>query len=125
EFEDGVLPKGAVDLKLSTEKLLLAAVQRVADRPFALRHLELSNVLEPSLEGESALAEVRADGWPVLERLDGRRTLKDAIALTRLDEFEAMKTACAMFFLGIVRKKAGAPASGEVRTAAGGAARLV
>ena len=28
EFEDGVLPKGAVDLKLSTEKLLLAAVAR-------------------------------------------------------------------------------------------------
>ena len=114
EFEDGVLPKGAVDLKLSTEKLLLAAVQRVGDRPFALRHLELSNVLEPSLEGESALAEVRADVWPVLERLDGRRTLKDAIALTRLDEFEAMKTACAMFFLGIVRKKEAVPASGEV-----------
>jgi Domain of unknown function (DUF4388) len=114
EFEDGVLPKGAVDLKLSTEKLLLAAVQRVADRPFALRHLELSNVLEPSLEGESALSEIRADVWPVLERIDGRRTLKDAIALTRLDEFEAMKTACAMFFLGIVRKKAGAEASGEV-----------
>ena len=114
EFEDGVLPKGAVDLKLSTEKLLLAAVQRVGDRPFALRHLELSNVLEPSLEGESALAEVRADVWPVLERLDGRRTLKDAIALTRLDEFEAMKTACAMFFLGIVCKKEGAVASGEV-----------
>ncbi len=114
EFEDGVLPKGAVDLKLSTEKLLLAAVQRVAERPFALRHLELSNVLEPSLEGESALAEIRADVWPVLERLDGRRTLKDAIALTRLDEFEAMKTACAMLFLGIVRKKATVPPSDEV-----------
>jgi len=114
EFEDGVLPKGAVDLKLSTEKLLLAAVQRVGERPFALRHLELSNVLEPSLEGESALAEIRADVWPVLERLDGRRTLKDAIALTRLDEFEAMKTACAMLFLGIVRKKATVPPSDEV-----------
>ena len=81
EFEDGVLPKGAVDLKLSTEKLLLAAVQRIADRPFALRHLELASVLEPSPDGESALSEVRADVWPLLERIDGRRTLKDAIAL--------------------------------------------
>ena len=113
EFEDGVLPKGAVDLKLSTEKLLLAAVQRVSDRPFALRHLELASVLEPSPDGESALSEVRADVWPLLERLDGRRTLKDAIALTRLDEFEAVKTACAMLFLGIVRKKT-APGEGEV-----------
>ncbi|HEY8232403.1 MAG TPA: DUF4388 domain-containing protein [Vicinamibacteria bacterium] len=105
EFEDGVLPKGAVDLKLSTEKLLLAAVQRSSDRAFALRHVELQSVLERLPDGESALSEVRADVWPLLERLDGNRTLKDAIALTRLDEFEAVKTSCAMLFLGIVRKK--------------------
>jgi len=107
EFEDGVLPKGAVDLKLSTERLLLAAAQRIPDRTFALRHVELSAVLEAAPEGETALSEVRADVWPLLERLDGQRTLKDAIALTRLDEFEAAKTACAMLFLGIVRRKAG------------------
>ena len=107
EFEDGVLPKGAVDLKLSTERLLLAAVQRVPDRSFALRHVELSTVLEPEPTGESALTEVRAEVWPLLERLDGSRTLKDAIALTRLDEFEAAKTACALLFLGIVRRGAG------------------
>jgi hypothetical protein len=107
EFEDGVLPKGAVDLKLSTERLLLAAVQRVPDRTFALRHVELSAVLEPEPAGEAALSEVRADVWPLLERLDGTRTLKDAIALTRLDEFEAAKTACAMLFLGVLRRKTG------------------
>ena len=105
EFEDGVLPKGAVDLKLSSERLLLAATQRIPDRSFALRHLELSTVLEAAPEGETALSEVRADVWPLLERLDGQRTLKDAIALTRLDEFEAAKTACAMLFLGIVCRK--------------------
>jgi len=108
EFEDGVLPKGAVDLKLSTEKLLLAAVKRITDRAFALRHVELATVLEPSPDGESALSEVRADVWPLFERLDGQRTLKDAVALTRLDEFEAVKTACAMLFLGIVKRKAAA-----------------
>jgi septal ring-binding cell division protein DamX len=107
EFEDGVLPKGAVDLKLSTERLLLAAVQRVPDRSFALRHIELSTVLEPEPTGESALSEVRAEVWTLLERLDGSRTLKDAIALTRLDEFEAAKTACALLFLGIVRRREG------------------
>jgi len=105
EFEDGVLPKGAVDLKLSTERLLLAAVQRVPDRTFALRHVELSAVLEPEPAGEAALSEVRADVWPLVERLDGTRTLKDAIALTRLDEFEAAKTACAMLFLGVLRHR--------------------
>ena len=30
-----------------------------------------SSVLEPSLDGETALAEVRADVWPLLEQLDG------------------------------------------------------
>jgi hypothetical protein len=107
EFEDGVLPKGAVDLKLSTERLLLAAVQRIHDRAFALRHVEMGTVLEPAPEGEAALSEIRAEVWPLLERLDGQRTLKDATALTRLDEFEAAKTACAMLFLGIVRRKEG------------------
>src|SRR5512136_1432779 len=67
EFEDGVLPKGAVDLKLSTEKLLLSAVQRIPDRSFALRHIELATVLERVPEGEAALSEVRAEVWPLLE----------------------------------------------------------
>src|SRR4029453_8977042 len=40
EFEDGVLPKGAVDLKLSTEKLVAASVRRIDDRGFVLRHLD-------------------------------------------------------------------------------------
>jgi hypothetical protein len=106
EFEDGVLPKGAVDLKIPMERLLLAATQRIADRGFALRHIDLTAVLEAAPEGEASLSEVRAEVWPLLERLDGQRTLKDAIALTRLDEFEAAKTACAMLFLGIVRRTA-------------------
>ena len=107
EFEDGVLPKGAVDLKLSTERLLLAAVQRIPDREFALRHLggDMTAVLEAVPDGEEELTDVRAEVWPLLERLDGERTLQDAVALTRLDEFEAAKTACAMLFLGIVRRK--------------------
>ena len=106
EFEDGILPKNAPDLKLSTERLLLAATQGVPDRAFALRHVDLAAVFEPAPEGETSLSEVRAEVWPLLERLDGHRTLKDAIALTRLDEFEAAKAACAMLFLGIVRRKA-------------------
>ncbi len=112
EFEDGVLPKGAVDLKLSTARLLLAAVQRVGERSFALRHLggDTSVVLEPTPDSEALLADVRAEVWPLLERLDGQRTLQDAIALTRLDEFDAAKTACALLFMGIARAKEGVEA---------------
>ena len=103
EFEDGVLPKGAVDLKLSTERLLLSAVRRISDRGFALRHMGLDTVLEPRPGSEAGVDEIRGEVQPLLERLDGRRSLREAIALTRLDEFDAAKTACALLFLGVVR----------------------
>jgi hypothetical protein len=107
EFEEGVLPKGAVDLKLSTERLLLAAVQRIPDRAFVRRHVDMGTILERAPGGEATLSDVggRADVWPLLESLDGHRSLKDAISITRLDEIKATKTACAMLFLGAVRRK--------------------
>ena len=112
EFEDGVLPKGAVDLKLSTERLVLGSVARISDRAFVLRHIDgLGVVLAPTADAQERIGEVRAEVTPLLERLDGRRTLKDAVALTRLDEFEAAKLACGLLFLGVVsRAEAGAGA---------------
>ena len=105
EFEDGVLPKGAVDLKLSTEKLLLAAVSRLADRGFVLRHLgSLAVVLAPTPEMGEKMAELRPEAGDLPERLDGHRTLKEAAALTRFDEFEVAKVACALLFLGLAKK---------------------
>src|SRR6185295_11165106 len=51
EFEDGVLPKGAVDLKLATERLVMAAVRRVTDRNFVLRHIDgLDAILGPTAD---------------------------------------------------------------------------
>src|SRR2546428_308532 len=62
EFEDGVLPKGAIDLKLSTEKIVLAAVRRISDRAFVLRHLEnLEVVLAARPDKASELADVQAE----------------------------------------------------------------
>ncbi len=105
EFEDGVLPKGAVDLKLSTDKLVLAAVRRVGDRAFVLRHLDgLDTVLSLSEDSERRLAEVQAETGRLPEQLDGRRTLKDAAAAARVDEFEAAKVACGLVFLGLARR---------------------
>ena len=46
----------------------------------------------------------RPESGELPERFDGQRTLKDAAALTRLDEFEAAKIACALLFLGLLRK---------------------
>ena len=111
EFEDGVLPKGAIDLKLSTEKVVLAAVRRISDRAFVLRHLDnLEVVLAPRPDKAPALAEVQAETGGLVEQLDGRRTLKEAVSGTRLDEFEAAKVGCALLFLGLLRRGSMEPA---------------
>jgi len=110
EFEDGVLPKGAVDLKLSTERLVLAAVSRISDRNFVLRHLDgLDVVLAPTPEMLTQLDEIASDAGGLPDQLDGRRTLKEAASLTRLDEFEAAKVACALLFLGLVDRVEASP----------------
>ena len=118
EFEDGVLPKGAVDLKLSTEKLVLAAVGRLSDRAFVLRHLEsLGVILAPTGEMAERIADLRPESGELPERFDGQRTLKEAASFTRLDEFEAAKIACALLFLGLLRKSeasAAAASAGEL-----------
>jgi hypothetical protein len=106
EFEDGVLPKGAVDLKLSSEKLFLAAARRISDRNFVLRHLEgLDVVLAPTGEMVRVIGEIEPDAGPAPRLFDGQRTLKDVAAEARIDEFEAAKVACALLFLGAIEKK--------------------
>ena len=111
DFEDGVLPKGAVDLKLATDKLVLASVRRVADRGFVLRHIEgLDAVLALTADTASRLAEIHAETGRLPEYFDGRRSLKEAAAAARLDEFEAGKVACGLLFLGLVQRAKAAPA---------------
>jgi Domain of unknown function (DUF4388) len=111
EFEDGVLPKGAVDLKLSTERLTLTAVRRIADRNFVLRFLDgMETVLTPAADLASHLAEIQAEVGGLPDQLDGRRSLKQAAAEARIEEFEASKIACALLFMGLVQK---GPGSGE------------
>jgi hypothetical protein len=111
EFEDGVLPKGAVDLKLSTETLVLTAVSRVTDRNFVLRHIEgLDTVFAPTKDLPERLSQIEAEAGGLPQHLDGRRSLKDAAARTRLDEFEAAKVACALLFMGLVQRSEGAQA---------------
>jgi hypothetical protein len=113
DFEDGVLPKGAVDLKLATERLVMAAVRRVTDRTFVLRHVDgLDAILGPTSEMVPRLSEIEAEAGGLPQHLDGRRTLKEAAASARLEEFEAAKIASGLLFLGLVeRVQAGVTAS--------------
>ena len=104
EFEDGVLPKGAVDLKLATERLLIAAVRRITDRAFVLRHLGgMDVVLGPTEALPAALPEIRSEAGGLTEHLDGQTTLTSGAAAARLEEFDAAKVACALLFLGLLR----------------------
>jgi len=111
EFEDGVLPKGAVDLKLSTERLFVTAVRRISDRGFVLRHLEgLDVVLKPTSGMEERIGEVQSETSALEVQLDGSRSLKEAAGRSGIEEFEAAKIACALVFLKLVEQ--GAPAEG-------------
>jgi hypothetical protein len=105
EFEDGVLPKGAVDLKLPTEKVALAAVRRISDRGFVLRHIDdLEIVLTPNPAAAERLGDLRIEAGGLADHLDSALTLKEAAAAARLDEFDAAKIACALLFLGLVER---------------------
>ena len=104
EFEDGVLPKGAVDLKLATDKLVLSAVRRVTERAFVLRHVaSLETVLVLAPDAAPRLAEIQQESEHLGDFLDGRRNLKEVAAAARIDEFEAAKVACGFLFLGLAR----------------------
>src|SRR5688572_26078354 len=122
EFEDGVLPKGAVDLKLSTERVVVAAVRRVTDRNFVLRYIDgMEVVLRGTNDVAVPFAEIETDTSGITHYLDGVRTLKEAASLARLDDFEAAKIACALLFLGAV-EKVSLVDLGEVAAAAQGVA---
>jgi hypothetical protein len=120
DFEDGVLPKGAVDLKLATDKLVLSAVRRIAERPFVLRHIEsLETVLSLTPGAAERLADVTAESGRLGDFLDGTRSIKEAAAAARLDEFDAAKVACGLLFLGLVSPPQGASAPVDAVEAAG------
>jgi hypothetical protein len=103
EFEDGVLPKGAVDLKLDSERLVLGAVRNIGDRSFVLGHLgSLEVVLAPTPSLAGRASDIASETGGLAAELDGRTTLKEAIARTRLDEFDGAKIASALLFLGLV-----------------------
>ncbi len=105
EFEDGVLPKGAVDLKLSSKRVALAAVRRIEDREFVLRHLGGLDVVLTQTSGD-----VTDESAILAAQFDGQRSLKEAASLASLEEFDAAKIACAMVFLGWAQTgDAGAP----------------
>src|SRR4029077_15757916 len=71
DFEDGVLPKGAVDLKLATERLVMTAVRRVTDRTCVLRHIDgLDAILGPTADMVPRLSEIESETGGLPQHLD-------------------------------------------------------
>lgn len=101
EFEDDVLPKGAIDLKLSAERLFAAAVQRVEDPAFSNRHLGGPQALL-RLNGRDGgrLSELDADLGRLPGFLDGQRTLAESAHLAGMEQQTAARLACTLLFLG-------------------------
>src|SRR5262249_44189104 len=95
---------------------------RVEDRAFVLRHLSgLDVVLRPAPDMSGRLPEVEAETGELLAQIDGKRTLKEAAAATRFDEFEAAKVGCALLFLGLVGRDGLGAYGGSAASADGGA----
>jgi hypothetical protein len=110
EFEDGVLPKGAVDLKLSTNRLVVAAARRAPDPVFVERHLGGSDVvLSPTAELAARLADVQSETAGLESFLDGMHSLAETAALAGVDEDTAGRVACGLLFLGALERAAGEP----------------
>ena len=73
EFEDGVLPKGALDLKLTTEKVLISAFEVLEPSGFLIRILKSPVAVLARSEAEPTEPELKS----LRDALDGVSTLPD------------------------------------------------
>jgi hypothetical protein len=118
QFATKSLPKGAIDLELSTARLLFASIRRVQDREWVLRQLgSLDTVLAPTPSLPQFLGEVEPEplAGEVLKLADGVKTVKQIGAVSSLGEFEVCKVLAAALVAGALGRGAAAavPATDE------------
>jgi hypothetical protein len=107
QFATKSLPKGAIDLELSTSRLLFASIRRVQDRDWVLHQLgSLDSVLTPTGELDNFIAEAHAEplATEVLRLADGVKTVKQIGSLSTLGEFEVCKVLTAGLVAGCLSK---------------------
>jgi len=118
QFATKSLPKGAIDLELSTSRLLFASIRRVQDRDWVLRQLgSLETVLTPTASLEQFLSETEPEplAAEVLRLADGVKTVKQIGAVSSLGEFEVCKVLAAGIVAGALNRGGAAaiPASDD------------
>jgi hypothetical protein len=112
QFATKSLPKGAIDLELSTSRLLFASIRRVQDRDWVLRQLgSLETVLTPTASLQQFLGETEPEplAGEVLRLADGVKSVKQIGAVSSLGEFEVCKVLAAALVAGAL-SRGGAPA---------------
>jgi len=104
QFVERSLPKGAIDLELSTPRLLFNSIRRVQDREWVLEQLgSLDAVLSARPESLDAfLATTKPDpsAGEVLRLVDGVKSIKQIGAVSALGEFEVCKILAAALQIG-------------------------
>ncbi|HEY7699149.1 MAG TPA: DUF4388 domain-containing protein, partial [Vicinamibacteria bacterium] len=110
QFATKSLPKGAIDLELSTSRLLFASIRRVQDREWVLRQLgSLETVLTPTASLEQFLSDTAPEplAAEVLRLADGVKTVKQIGAVSSLGEFEVCKVLTAAAVAGALSRGGG------------------
>jgi septal ring-binding cell division protein DamX len=117
QFATKSLPKGAIDLELSTSRLLFASIRRVQDRDWVLRQLgSLEAVLAPTASLPQFLSDTAPEplAAEVLRLADGIKTVKQIGAVSSLGEFEVCKVLAAGAVAGALSRGAAVvPASDD------------
>ena len=108
EFEDGVLPKGAVDLRLSTPRLFLSAALAAGNDlpPMVIGPGE--QVLRRREGGDAILTELENDASSFARALDGQRAVGSVGSGVGLGTRESERIASGLVLLGLA-EHIGAP----------------
>ena len=116
QFVERSLPKGAIDLELSTPRLIFNSVRRIQDREWVLEQLgSLDSVLSATSSLDSFLAKTTPDpsASEVLRLVDGVKSIKQIGALSALDEFEVCKILASALLSGALEKSGAGDAFAE------------
>ncbi len=117
QFATKSLPKGAIDLNLSTPQLIYASIRRIQDRDWILRELgSLDAVLTSGPTLDTFISETNADdeASEVLRHADGIKSVTQIGALSSMGEFEVCKILAAGLVAGALTKAGDAVVPGPV-----------
>jgi hypothetical protein len=108
QFAEGSLPKGAIDLELSTPRLLFNSMRRIQEREWVLKQFSsLDTVLgaTDSFQSFAGAVDPEPRAAEVLRLVDGVKSIKQIASVSALGEFEVCKVLVAAFLLGALEAR--------------------